>query len=231
MNYFSGAIHIGMTATPKETKEGSSSNYFGESVYTYCLKQGIIDGFLAPFKVIRVNIERDLEGWRPYKGQRDIYGNFITDKILQQPDFDNTLFIEERTKIVAKRITAWLKENGRFCKSIVFCMNTEHADLIRHTLINENSDIVKEIPKYVMKITGDDDEGTKNRDNFIQPDDTGGSSTDDNGDLPPEPTKQKFYVNDVEVAILNERVQFIDASGKLITENLIDDTRKNILGH
>ena len=172
LNYFSGAIHIGMTATPKETKDVSSITYFGEPIYTYSLRQGIIDGFLAPFKVIRVNIDRDIEGWRPHVNQRDIDDNLITDKIFQQQDFDDTLFIEERTKLVAQRITQWLKDNGRFSKTIVFCMNTEHADLMRRALINQNSDIVKDIPKYVMKITGDDDEGKKQLENFILPDDT-----------------------------------------------------------
>lgn len=155
LDYFSDAIHIGMTATPKETKEVRSITYFGEPIYTYSLRQGIIDGFLAP-----------------YKGQRDIDGYLIPDKIFQQQDFDNTLFIEERTKLVSRRITHWLKENGRLSKTIVFCMNTEHAELMRRALINENSDMVRDIPNYVMKITGDDVEGKKQLDNFILPDDT-----------------------------------------------------------
>ena len=156
LNYFDSAVHIGMTATPKETKEVSSITYFGEPLYTYSLKQGILDGFLAPYKVVRVNIDRDLEGWRPYKGQTDVDGNLIPDEIYQKEDFDNILFIEERTKLVAKRITSWLKENGQFSKTIVFCVNQEHAELMRRALVTENSDIVKENPNYIMKITGDD---------------------------------------------------------------------------
>lgn len=282
-------MHIGMTATPKEANDVSNISYFGEPIYSYSLCQCIWDGFLAPFKVIRINID----------------GNLITDKIFQQQDFDDTLFIEERTKLVAKKITAWLKVNGWFSKIIIFCMNTKNADIVR------------EIPKYVMKITGDDAEGKKQLDNFILPDDTppiiattaellttsvnwekvklividkvvdsiitfkqiigrgtrlrpdcgkefftimdfrdatskfadpdfdgapvvilddsiigndnGGTATDD--DLQLEQLKQKFHVNGMDVEILNAHVQFIDASSKFITENLIDYTRKNILGH
>ena len=320
LNYFNSAVHIGMTATPKETKEVSSITYFGEPLYTYSLKQGILDGFLAPYKVIRVNIDRDLEGWRPYKGQTDVDGNLIPDEFYQKEDFDSRLFIEERTKLVAQRITRWLRENGRFSKTIVFCMNQEHAELMRRALVAENSDLVKEFPNYIMKITGDDIEGKKQVDNFIEPDetppiiattaellttgvdcktvklividkivesmitfkqiigrgtrlrpdydknfftimdfrgatklfadsdfdgepvvileDTGDegeqNSTDENEiaeDLDELPkNSQKIYVRGVEVEILNERVQFIGKDGKLITENLIDYTRRNIRG-
>ena len=172
LNYFDSAVHIGMTATPKETKDVSSITYFGEPLYTYSLKQGILDGFLAPYKVIRVNIDKDLEGWRPYEGQKDVDGNLIPDELYQKEDFDRILYIEERTKLVAKRVTKWLHENGRLSKTIIFCMNQEHAELMRRALVAENSDIVKEIPNYVMKITSDDAEGKKQLDNFIEPDDT-----------------------------------------------------------
>lgn len=323
LNYFDSAVHIGMTATPKETKEVSSITYFGEPLYTYSLKQGILDGFLAPYKVVRVNIDRDLEGWRPYKGQTDVDGNLIPDEIYQKEDFDSRLFIEERTKIVAKRITSWLKENGRFSKTIVFCVNQEHAELMRRALITENSDLVKENPNYIMKITGDDAEGKKQFNNFISPDETppivattaellttgadcktvklividkivesmiifkqiigrgtrllpdcgknfftimdfrGATKLFSDSDFDGEPvviledggdgkdekffddenknpllensdkqqsSNKKIYVRGVEVEILNERVQFVGRDGKLITENLIDYTKKNIIG-
>lgn len=323
LNYFDSAVHIGMTATPKETKEVSSITYFGEPLYTYSLKQGILDGFLAPYKVVRVNIDRDLEGWRPYKGQTDVDGNLIPDEIYQKEDFDSRLFIEERTKLVAKRITSWLKENGRFSKTIVFCVNQEHAERMRRALVTENSDLVKENPNYIMKITGDDAEGKKQFNNFISPDETppivattaellttgadcktvklividkivesmiifkqiigrgtrllpdcgknfftimdfrGATKLFADSDFDGEPvviledndgdkdekifddknknpllensdeqqsSNKKIYVRGVEVEILNERVQFVGRDGKLITENLIDYTKKNILG-
>ena len=122
MDYFYKAIHIGMTATPKETKEVSNITYFGEPIYTYSLKQGIEDGFLAPYKVIRVSLDKDLEGWRPYKGQLDIDGNEIEDREYNVKDFDKNLIIDERTQIVAKRVTQWLEEHDRFAKTIVFCV-------------------------------------------------------------------------------------------------------------
>jgi len=322
LDYFNSAIHIGLTATPKETKEVSSITYFGEPIYTYSLKQGILDGFLAPYKIIRVNIDKDLEGWKPYKGMKDLEGKLIPEETFYQKDFGDRLFIEERTKLVAQKITEWLKENGRFNKAIVFCKNQEHAEIMRRALINENADLVKDIPNYVMKITGDDAEGKKQLDYFIEPDatppiiattaellttgvdcktvklividkevesmitfkqiigrgtrlrpdydknfftimdfrgatklfadedfdgeplvvledkddDTGEENS--GGNQPPpvdtggqgEGKKKKFYVRDVEVSILNESIQFIGRDGKLITENLIDYSRKNILG-
>ncbi|MGD9581801.1 MAG: EcoAI/FtnUII family type I restriction enzme subunit R, partial [Vampirovibrionia bacterium] len=167
LEYFTPAIQIGMTATPKETKYVSNINYFGEPVYTYSLKQGIQDGFLAPYKVIRVNIDRDSEGWRPYNGQVDTYGNLIEDKEYNVKDYDRSLVIDERTKEVAKRITNWLKENGRFSKTIVFCVDISHAERMRQALVNENSDLVKENVKYIMRITGDNDEGKRQLDYFI----------------------------------------------------------------
>lgn len=167
LEYFTPAIQIGMTATPKETKYISNINYFGEPIYTYSLKQGIQDGFLAPYKVVRVNIDRDSEGWRPYNGQVDTYGNIIEDREYNIKDYDRSLVIDERTKEVAKRITKWLKENGRFSKTIVFCVDISHAERMRQALINENSDLVKENAKYIMRITGDNDEGKRQLDYFI----------------------------------------------------------------
>ena len=169
LNYFHCAIHIGLTATPKETVDVSNKTYFGEPIYTYSLKQGILDGFLAPYKVIRVNIDKDLSGWRPQVGQKDTDGKNLPDKMFYQEDYDTNLFIEERTKLVANRITTWLKENGRLNKTIVFCKNTEHAELMRRALAVENNDIMRDNPNYVMKITGDDEEGKRQLDNFIEP--------------------------------------------------------------
>ena len=310
LNYFHSAIHIGLTATPKETVEVSNKTYFGEPIYTYSLKQGILDGFLAPYKVIRVNIDKDLSGWRPKKGQKDTDGKNLPDKTFYQEDYDSNLFIEERTKLVANRINAWLKENGRQSKTIVFCKNTEHAELMRRALALENSDIMRENPNYVMKITGDDEEGKRQLDNFIEPNatppiiattaellstgvdcktvklividkviesmimfkqiigrgtrlfpnydkhfftimDFSGATEkfyDPEFDGDPEiilgnaeirsdkkiesgdNSQEKYHVRGVEVSIVNESVSFLGKDGKLITENLIDYTRKNILG-
>lgn len=167
LDYFKPAIHIGMTATPKETKEISNITYFGEAVYTYSLKQGIDDGFLAPYKVVRIGLDKDLEGWRPYKGQVDIYGNEIEDREYNASDYDRKLVIDERTQTVANRITKWLMANGRFSKTIIFCVDIDHAERMRQALINENKDLVAQNPKYIMRITGDNPEGKAQLDYFI----------------------------------------------------------------
>lgn len=169
LDYFSSATHIGLTATPRETKDISNIEYFGEPVYTYTLKQGIEDGFLAPYKVIRVGINTDLEGWRPEVGKKDKEGNEIKDRIYNTKDFDKNLVIDERTKVVATKVTEYLKKTDRFDKTIVFCVDIEHANRMRHALALENSDLVLENYKYVMKITGDDEEGKREVDNFINP--------------------------------------------------------------
>lgn len=324
LNYFKDAVQIGLTATPKETKEVSNQSYFGEPVYTYSLKQGIADGFLAPYKVIRINIDRDSEGWRPYKGQIDLNGQEIEDRVYTGTDFDKTLIIDERTKEVAKRITRWLKENGRYSKTIVFCVDIGHAERMRQALINENSDIMKVNPNYIMRITGDNKEGKAKLDYFIDPvekyptivttsklmttgvdaktcklivlenninsiiefkqiigrgtrlnpdygknfftimdfrgvtrlfsdpdfdgepitvidgdnslpkDGQGTDNTETESDepvfTPPEvhEVKEKYHVNGVDVNIVSERVQYLDADGKLITESLVDYSKKNI---
>lgn len=324
LNYFKDAVQIGLTATPKETKEVSNQSYFGEPVYTYSLKQGIADGFLAPYKVIRINIDRDSEGWRPYKGQIDLNGQEIEDRVYTGTDFDKTLIIDERTKEVAKRITRWLKENGRYSKTIVFCVDIGHAERMRQALINENSDIMKVNPNYIMRITGDNKEGKAKLDYFIDPvekyptivttsklmttgvdaktcklivlenninsiiefkqiigrgtrlnpdygknfftimdfrgvtrlfsdpdfdgepitvidgdnslpkdgQDTGSMETEPDEPVftPPEvhEVKEKYHVNGVDVNIVSERVQYLDADGKLITESLVDYSKKNI---
>lgn len=324
LNYFKDAVQIGLTATPKETKHVSNQSYFGEPVYTYSLKQGIADGFLAPYKVIRINIDRDSEGWRPYKGQIDLNGQEIEDRVYTGTDFDKTLIIDERTKEVAKRITRWLKENGRYSKTIVFCVDVGHAERMRQALINENSDIMKVNPNYIMRITGDNKEGKAKLDYFIDPvekyptivttsklmttgvdvktcklivlenninsiiefkqiigrgtrlnpdygknfftimdfrgvtrlfsdpdfdgepitvidgdnslpkdeQDTSNTKTEPDEPVftPPEvhEVKEKYHVNGVDVNIVSERVQYLDADGKLITESLIDYSKKNI---
>lgn len=327
LEYFSSATQIGMTATPKETKEVSNISYFGEPIYTYSLKQGIDDGFLAPYKVLRVGLDRDLEGWRPTAGQHDIYGFEIDDREYNIKDFDKNLIIDERTIAVAKRITEFLKDTDRFAKTIVFCVDIDHAERMRQALVNENADLVAENSKYVMRITGDNAEGKAQLDYFIAEDspypvivttsklmttgvdcktcklivldnninsmtefkqiigrgtrlkpdygkeyftimdfrnacrlfadpefdgdpivviDDGGDNpetpndnppvTDDppyggngGGDQPSEP-HHKFRVRGVEVTILNERVQYYDKDGKLITESVTDYSKKNILG-
>ncbi|MHC5225374.1 EcoAI/FtnUII family type I restriction enzme subunit R [Ignatzschineria sp. LJL83] len=337
INYFSSAVQIGLTATPKESKDVSNITYFGEPIYTYSLKQGIEDGFLAPYKVLRISMDRDVEGWRPEKGKKDIHGNFVEDREYDQKDFDKTLIIDERTELVAKRVTQWLKENGRDSKTIIFCVDIDHAERMRQAMVNENSDIVKDHPDYIMQITGDNKEGKKRLDDFInvhepyptivttskllttgvncktcklivldsniqsmtefkqiigrgtrlntdhkkwfftimdfknvtrlfsdeefdgepiviieepiipgegnedpeEPiidgDDFDGDDWEDDEDYPditgePEfPISNKIRVRDVEVKIINERYQTLDSDGKLITEDLQDFTKRNIL--
>lgn len=345
LEYFSGATQIGMTATPIETKEASSQTYFGEAIYEYSLKQGINDGFLAPYKVIRIGLDKDLVGYRPEAGKHDDNGYEIEDREYNIKDFDRTLVLDERTKVIAKKVTEFLKKTDRFSKTIVFCVDVEHAERMRQALIAENKDLWTENHKYIMRITGDNAEGKAQLDNFIDEDstypviavtsklmttgvdakmcklivldnninsmtefkqiigrgtrlledygktyftimdfrnasrlfadkdfdgnpevviditgddpvdpvtgneddtentgdDTGsnsgtgntgntGDSGDDwgNGDGSEKP--KKYYVKDVEVKVLSERIQYIDKDGKLITESLIDYTRKNILG-
>jgi type I restriction enzyme R subunit len=330
LEYFKSATQIGLTATPKETKEVSNIDYFGEPVYTYSLKQGIEDGFLAPYRVIRVLLDKDAEGFRPYLGQTDRFGNIIEDREYNITDFDRELVLEQRTKVVAKVVSNYLKaHNARMDKSIFFCVDTEHADRMRQALINENSDLVKEDDRYVMRITGDDDIGKKQLDNFrdvssrypvlvttskllttgvdiqtvkyivldtninsmtefkqiigrgtriredlgkvfftifdfrdatrlfADPDFDGpceqddGYMPDENGNIhdsdsdsefvredPKDYTidndsesgkRKKYYVGDVEVSVLKQRVQYIDKNGKLITESLTDYTKRNVL--
>ncbi|MDR2869914.1 MAG: hypothetical protein LBV04_05660, partial [Deferribacteraceae bacterium] len=315
LEYFNGATQIGMTATPKETKEISNIDYFGAPIYTYSLKQGIDDGFLAPYKVVRVGLDKDLEGWRPSAGKVDIYGNEIEDREYNSKDYDRNLIIDDRTKTVAKRISDFLRGTNRFDKTIVFCVDIAHAERMRQALVNENKDLVAENSKYIMRITGDNDEGKAQLDYFIaedspypvivttsklmttgvdcktcklivldnsinsmtefkqiigrgtrlrpeygkeyftimdfrdacrlfaDPDFDGAPIPPDDPSVPeppqpvspklPEPpseAKNVYRVNDVEVSILNERVQYYDTDGKLITESVTDYSKKNILG-
>ncbi len=170
LEYFAGASQIGLTATPKETEYVSNTAYFGEPVFTYSLKQGISDGFLAPYKVIKVHIDRDVEGYRPEKGQLDRDGEEVEDRIYNTKDFDRTLVLDDRTKLVASKVTEFLKESGdRYQKTIVFCVDEEHAARMRQALINENKDLCDENARYVMRITGSDALGQAQIGNFIDP--------------------------------------------------------------
>ncbi|KAF3712551.1 EcoAI/FtnUII family type I restriction enzme subunit R [Escherichia coli] len=169
LDYFSSATQIGLAATPKETHEVSSTDYFGDPVYVYSLKEGIEDGFLAPYKVVRVDIDVDLQGWRPTKGQTDLNGEVIDDRIYNQKDFDRTMVIDERTELVARTITDYLKRTNPMDKTIVFCNDIDHAERMRRALVNLNPEQVKKNDKYVMKITGDDEIGKAQLDNFINP--------------------------------------------------------------
>lgn len=325
LEYFSSATQIGLTATPKETTEASNIDYFGEPVYTYSLKQGIDDGFLAPYKVVRIGLDKDLEGFRPTKGMLDDNGNEVEDREYNIKDFDKNIILDERTNVIAKKITEFLKKTNRFDKTIVFCTRIEHAERMRQALVNENADLVAENPKYIMRITGDNQEGKAQLDNFIDEDSkyptivttsklmtTGvdcktcklivldtdiGSMTEfkqiigRGTRLKPDYGKEFFTIMDfrnnsrkfsdpdfdgdpvqiyepnegdeitppytpsdddsnnnnnfdnkdnydekvvyrfknIDVRVLNERVQYYDKDGKLITESLIDYSRKNIL--
>jgi type I restriction enzyme R subunit len=169
LDYFSSATQVGLTATPKETADISTTHYFGEPVYTYSLKQGIEDGFLAPYKVVRIDIDKDLVGWRPEKGKRDKFGQEIEDRVYNQTDFDRKLVLEKRTELVAKKVTEFLKATDRNDKTIVFCEDIDHAERLRQALVNENADICAYNRKYIMRITGDEREGKAELDNFIHP--------------------------------------------------------------
>ncbi len=333
LDYFSSATQIGLTATPKETRDVSNIEYFGDPIYTYSLKQGIADGFLAPYKVVRIGIDKDLEGWRPEKGKRDKYGQLIEDREYNETDFDRNLILEKRTELVAAKITEFLKATDRFSKTIVFCENIDHAERMRQALVNANPDLAGANSKYVMRITGDNDEGKAQLDNFIDPESTfpviattsqlmstgvdaqtcrlivldkrigsmtefkqiigrgtrineeynkffftimdfkratalfadpsfdgdpvqvyepeidespvppdeapevgaGGVTAGAGGDSPEdaEPVgvserQARYFVDDVEVAVVSERVQYLDADGRLITESLKDYTRKAV---
>lgn len=341
LDYFKTATHIGLTATPKETETVSSTEYFGDPIYTYSLKQGIQDGFLAPYKVLRVGLNVDLEGWRPEAGKTDKSGQLVDDRIYNRKDYDKSLVIDERTEAVANKITEYLTKTNRFDKAIVFCVDIDHAQRMRAALANANSDLMAQNPKYVMQITGDNDEGKRELDNFINPEERypviattsklmttgvdaqtcklivldsnigsmtefkqiigrgtrineefgktfftildfrnvtdlfadpdfdgdpvrvkelgedddfetpeeeiaeGETITDETGeeiifDPPTEPPeiitggeiisepRPKYYVNGVNVAILNERIQYMDGNGKLITGSLKDYTRQKV---
>jgi type I restriction enzyme, R subunit len=332
LEYFSSATQIGLTATPKETEDVSNIDYFGKPIYTYSLKQGISDGFLAPYKVVRIGIDKDLDGWRPERGKTDKHGQEIEDREYNTTDFDRMLVLEKRTELVAAKVTEFLKATDRFAKTIIFCDNIDHAERMRQALVNANPDLAAANSKYVMRITGDNDEGKAQLDNFIDPESTFpviattsqlmstgvdaqtchlivldkrinsmtefkqiiGRGTRINEDynkffftimdfkqatalfadpkfdgdpvqvyepkpgespVPPDEAPEplepppdveyggpsdaseamaarerpaKYYVDDVEVVVATERVQYLDADGKLITESLKDYTRKTV---
>lgn len=173
LDHFTSATQIGLTATPKETEYASNIDYFGDPVYSYSLKQGIRDGFLAPYKVIKVHIDRDIQGYRPEKGQIDRDGEEVEDRIYNVKDFDRTIVLDDRTKLVAQKVSDFLKQSGdRMAKTIVFCVDQEHAARMRQALINENADLVAKNHRYVMRITGNDKEGLDQLGNFIDPEAT-----------------------------------------------------------
>lgn len=327
LEYFESAAQLGLTATPKEDKDVSNAYYFGDPIYTYSLKQGIDDGFLAPYKVIRLGLDKDLQGYRPENGKLDKDGELIEDREYNVTDFDKTIVIDERTALVAATITDYLKSTNRFDKTIVFCVDIEHAERMRQALVNENQDLVAENYKYIMRITGDNPEGKAQLDNFIDPeckypsivttsrllttgvdcqtcklivldnminsmtdfkqiigrgsrlrpdygkefftimdfrnvsrlfadpdfdgdpipiynpDETEGGDGGSDGDTGNGPEgaddpdgkdkekRKKIYVNNVDVNLVIKRVQYYDVNGKLITESLIDYSKKNILRH
>ncbi|KJS29025.1 MAG: restriction endonuclease [Desulfatitalea sp. BRH_c12] len=169
LSYFAGAIQLGMTATPKETKYVSNLTYFGDPVYTYSLKQGIADGFLAPYKVVRIDIDKDLYGWTPPTGMSDDLGRAIEDRTYNQRDFDRMLVLNQRTKLVARRVMQFLTATDPFAKTIIFCEDIDHAERMRAAIANAAGHLAIDHPKYVMRITGDSTEGKAELDNFIDP--------------------------------------------------------------
>ncbi|WXG47844.1 DEAD/DEAH box helicase family protein [Acidovorax temperans] len=172
LTYFASATQIGLTATPKETEDVSNIDYFGEPLYTYSLKQGIEDGYLAPYKVVRVDLDKDTFGWRPTEGQRDKFGHLIEDRIYTGADMNRKLVMEQRDAVVAAKVTEYLKATDRYAKTIVFCEDIEHAERMRKALSNANADLCATQPKYVVQITGDNLEGKRELDNFIDPEKT-----------------------------------------------------------
>lgn len=169
LEYFDSAAQIGLTATPKETRHVSNTHYFGEPIYTYSLKQGIEDGFLAPYKVVRIDFDKDLFGWRPEKGKKDKFGFEVEDRIYNQKDFDKNLVLEKRTRRAAQKVTEFLQATDTFDKTIVFCEDIDHAERMRQALVNANPERVNQDRRYVMRITGDNEEGKNELYNFTDP--------------------------------------------------------------
>ena len=169
LDYFNGAVQVGMTATPKETSYVSNITYFGDPVYTYSLKQGIEDGFLAPYKVIRIDIDRDVNGWTPTPGTLDDLGNAVEEREYNQVDMDRILVLNQRTKLVAERVMAHLKATDPMAKTIIFCEDIDHAERMRKAIVNAAGSLARDNSRYVMRITGDNTEGKAQLDNFIDP--------------------------------------------------------------
>jgi type I restriction enzyme R subunit len=169
LDYFSNAIHLGLTATPRETEYVSNITYFGEPVYTYSLRQGIEDGFLAPYKVVRIDIDKDVEGWTPPPGMKDDLGNEIESRTYNQADMDRVLVLNQRTKLVAERVMKLLRATDPYSKTIIFCEDIDHAERMRKAIVNAAGKLAIDNPKYVMRITGDSIEGKAELDNFIDP--------------------------------------------------------------
>lgn len=169
LDYFSAAVQVGLTATPKETKYVSNITYFGEPVYTYSLKQGIEDGFLAPYKVVRIDIDKDIHGWTPPPGMKDDLGQEIEQREYNQKDMDRILVLNQRTKLVANRVMQYLRATDPYSKTIIFCEDIDHAERMRAAIVNAAGQFALDNPKYVMRITGDSIEGKAELDNFIDP--------------------------------------------------------------
>nr|CAA6829677.1 MAG: Type I restriction-modification system, restriction subunit R (EC [uncultured Thiotrichaceae bacterium] len=169
LEYFDSSIQLGLTATPKETEYASNITYFGDPVYTYTLSQGIQDGFLAPYKVVRINIDKDVEGWVPPPGMKDDLGNEIEKRVYNQTDMDRILILNKRTKLVANRVMKLLKATDPYSKTIIFCEDIDHAERMRQAIVNAAGPLAIENSKYVMRITGDSKEGKDELDNFIDP--------------------------------------------------------------
>lgn len=169
LTYFAKATQIGLTATPREDDATSNSEYFGDALYTYSLRQGINDGFLAPYRVVRIGTNVDLDGWRPEDGKTDVHGQVVEDCVYNLRDFDRKLVIAERTELVARKITEFLKGTNRFAKTIVFCVDIDHAERMRSALANQNADLVRQDHRYVMRITGDNELGKMELENFTDP--------------------------------------------------------------
>ncbi len=169
LSYFTSASQLGLTATPKETTDASNSEYFGDPIYTYSLRQGIQDGFLAPYRVVRVGLNVDLEGWRPERNKRDKGGVLVEDRIYNTKDYDRKLVIDERTDVVARKVSEFLKGYDRHAKTIIFCQDIDHAERMRSAIVRHNADLAVQNSKYVMQITGDNQEGKRELDNFINP--------------------------------------------------------------
>jgi len=169
LSYYGSAVQIGMTATPKETRYVSNINYFGEPLFMYSLKQGIEDGFLAPYKVVRFDFDKDIMGYRPEKDKKDKLGQEVEDRIYNQKDFDRAMVLEQRTELVARKVTEFLRQTDPLAKTIIFCEDVDHAERMRQAMVNHNPDQAARNPRYVMRITGDNPEGKAELDNFIDP--------------------------------------------------------------